>query len=69
MKCNHNDVTFSGWSSLIGGYKCNDCEIEIDQVVYHMIKKYPHVLFDQENKEKLQIYLSKLDIKQIQLLK
>lgn len=49
MKCTHDNVTFVGLYSLIGNYHCNDCGEVIEPVIYHQMKKMPHVRLDSNN--------------------
>jgi len=68
MKCNHDNTQFMGTFSMSGSYYCKACGFAVDPVIEHLRKKESHVLFREENKEKLQAYLNKLPKEQLALL-
>lgn len=66
--CNHDNVSFMGQFSMIGGYVCDTCKITIDSVVYHIITNQPHVLFETDKTEELKKYIDQLDEIQKEIL-
>lgn len=56
MKCNHDNIDFIGFASLIGNYRCKDCGKIIDPVEYAKLKGLLNIRlmdFYDKNPEKL----------------
>jgi hypothetical protein len=44
--CEHDNVIFKGIDyPKIGSYTCQDCQLKIEPIVYHLLKKVYHVWF------------------------
>ena len=68
-KCKHNNTQFLGAFSMVGGYQCVDCNFKVDPVIEHMRKGQPHIYFNDNHKQVLKDYLSRLPPEQLELIK
>ena len=66
--CEHLNVTFHGAYSMIGSYRCNDCKITIDPVIFAINRNRPNVLFHPNNKKEFQEYMQSRSEDQIKLI-
>lgn len=66
--CEHDNVIFKGIDyPKIGSYTCQDCQLKIEPIVYHLLKKVYHVWFHPNYKEELEKAISLLNLENLEI--
>ena len=65
--CKHGVVQFIGQFSMIGGYVCSQCGVNIVPFVYHKMRGYDHIYFWPGYEKELVAAIDRLDEKNKEL--